>query len=444
MVRSASTPNVENSLLDYDKAPREILKRYLMPPIASGRVQPKDRDHRRVSICFVSLKGMSDILQNQGDERALAQANAYIKLVFAAANKYGGYLSQSDVSETGDTLVILFGAPISHGEHEQNACRFAYELNNELNSSGLLLSHQIGINTGYVFAGETGSTKRRDYTTTGDNMNLAARLMSAAGPGNILISAHTAERLNPDYSLLKMDSIRVKGKSKPIDIFQLEMVEQKQQDDKKDKLTPFVGRHFELGQLEKIAEKVETGQTSWSYIHGDAGIGKSRLCSEFASRLKDRKWSVLAGSCQFYDSNNVFSAWKYPLRGLFGIDSADNDDQAWSKVFSLFDEIYGEGKVFAPLMADLLSIQERSSPVINSLDLKMRREKLLQTVNQLLANFSTLHTICIFFDNVQWIDSSSVELIKQVIGREGTRICVCLSSQSELPPQRAGRETAGY
>lgn len=435
LVRAAGAPDVEYSVLDYDNAPREILQRYLMPPIASGRVRAKDRDHRRVSISFISLKGMSDILQHQGDEQALEQANAYIKMVFAAANKYGGYLSQSDVSETGDTLVVLFGAPVSHGEHEQNACRFAYELNNELNRSGLLLSHQIGINTGYVFAGETGSSKRRDYTTTGDNMNLAARMMSAAGPGNILISAHTAERLNSDYSLRKLDSIRVKGKSKPIDIFQLEKVEQKQRDRKKDKFVPFVGRRFELGELENLAAGVEAGKPSWFYIHGDAGIGKSRLCSEFASRLENRGWSVLVGSCQFHDANNAFSGWKYPLRSLFGIDACDSDGQAWSKVFSLFDQIYREGRVFAPLLGSLLSLQEQSNPVINSLDPKMRREKLLQTINQLLANFSERQPVSIFFDNAQWIDSSSVELIRHVIGREDERICLCLSSQSESAPR---------
>lgn len=435
LVKKVQVPQVEHSLLDYDKAPREILKRYLMPPIASGKVQAKDRDHRRVSICFISLKGMSDILQNQGDEQALEQANGYIRLIFAAAAKYGGYLSQSDVSESGDTIVVLFGAPVSHGEHEQNACRFAYELNINLNDSGLLLSHQIGINTGYVFAGETGSSRRRDYTVTGDNMNLAARLMSAAGAGNILVSAYTAERLNNDYSLLKLDSIRVKGKSKPVDVFQLEKVEQKNQDDKKDKLIPFVGRQPELAHLASIADEVETGEARWSFIHGGAGIGKSRLCREFSTRLRDRDWSVLAGSCQFHDSNNAFSAWKYPLRTLFGICSSDTDDAAWSKVLGLFEEIYPRGKVFAPLIAGIVSIQERPNPVTNSLDPKMRREKLLQTLNQLLADFSTQHTTCIFFDNAQWIDSSSVELIKHVIESSGASICVCLSSQSESPPR---------
>lgn len=435
VVRKAGVPQVEHNLIDYNSAPRDILKRYLMPPIASGQVQAKDRDHRRVSISFISLKGMSDILQNQGDAQALEQANAYIKLVFAAASKYGGYLSQSDVSETGDTLVVLFGAPVSHGEHEQNACRFAYELNNKFNGAGLQLKHQIGINTGYVFAGETGSTRRRDYTTTGDNMNLAARLMAAAGPGNILISANTAERLTADYSLQKLDAIKVKGKSQLIDIFRLEIIAEELQPEKIEKQAPFVGRRFELEQLEKFSDKVKSRQAVWSYIHGDAGIGKSRLCREFAAGLKRRNWSVLTGICQFYDSNNAFSAWKYPMRRLFGIHSSDTNEQAWNKVFSLFDEIYPEGKVFAPLVAGVLAIEERSSPVINSLDPKMRREKLLQTVRQLMVNFSARHAICIFFDNAQWIDSSSVELIKHVIGSEGARIGLCLSSQSELPPQ---------
>lgn len=441
LLRTAGTPRVKHSLIDYNKAPRDILRRYLMPPIAAGKVRTKDRDHRRVSIVFISLKGLTDVLRKQGDERALQQMDAYIKLLFAVANKYGGYLSQSDVSETGDTLVVLFGAPISHGEHEQNACHFAYELNNEFNRSGLQLKHQIGINTGYVFAGETGSTRRRDYTTTGDNMNLAARLMGAAGPGNILISANTAERLTTDYSLRKLDAIKVKGKNELIDIFRLEQIADELQPEKMEKQVSFVGRIAELEQLGKLAEKAELNQVLWSYIHGSAGIGKSRLCREFASKLKRRNWVVLTGICQFYDSSNAFSAWKYPLRRLFGINSSDTDAQVWNKVFLSFDEVYPEGKVFAPLIADILAIQEQTNSVANSLDLKTRREKLLHTVKQLFANYSLRHNSCIFFDNVQWIDSSSVELIRHVIGTQGARICVCLLSQSDqAPPLLSGKQ----
>ncbi len=94
-----------------------------------------------------------------------------------------------------------------------------------------------------------------------------------------------------------------------------------------------------------------------------------------------------------------------------------------------------EGKVFAPLVADILAIQEQSNPVTNSLDLKIRREKLLYTVEQLLANYSRHYASCLFFDNVQWIDSSSMELIKQVIFTQRARICVCLLSQYDQMPE---------
>lgn len=435
LVRSTSTPDVRHGLVDYDRAPRHILRRYLMPPIAAGQVRSKDRDHRRVSIAFISLKGMTDLLEQRGDEQTLQQANAYIKLVFAAANKYGGYLSQSDVSESSDTLVVLFGAPISHGEHEQNACRFACELNSEFKKAGLQLQHQIGINTGYVFAGETGSTRRRDYTTTGDNMNLAARLMAAAGTGNILISANTADRLTSDYKLRKLDAIKVKGKSQLIDIYRLEIIADEVQLVEEHKQLSFVGRRAELQQLGEIAEWVTSNQSAWAYIHGEAGIGKTHLCSQFASRLRHNNWTVMSGTCQYHDSNNAFSAWKYPLRGLCGIELSDSDESAWNKVFHLFDEVYPEGKVFSPLLADLLGMQDRPNPVVNSLDLKTRREKLLHTVRKLLASYSRQHPICVFFDNVHWIDSSSVDLINQVIGIEDSAIAVCLLSQSEQPPQ---------
>ena len=434
VVTEASTPEFKQPLLDHHEAPRKILTRYLMPPIAAGKVRTKDRDHRRVSIVFISLKGLTGLLQDQGDEQTLQQANTYIRLLFTAAEKYGGYLSQSDVSEKGDTFVVLFGAPVSHGEHEKNACRFAFELNNKFNKTDLQLKHQIGINTGYVFAGETGSTRRRDYTTTGDNMNLAARLMAAAGVGNILVSANTVERLDDDFSLQKLEPIKVKGKSQLIDIYRLDKVAEDAGSSATSRKISFVGRTPELRQLDQIKRTTESGKATWTYLHGNPGIGKSQLCREYATRLKQDGWKVFTGICQFYDANNAFSAWKHPLRWLFQLESSEDEEQIWNKIDSLFDEIYPEGKIFAPLLADILTIQERSNPIINSLDLKTRREKLIQIIKRLISSSSTQQPCCLFFDNAQWIDSSSAELVREMINLEDKPISICISSQSPQPP----------
>src|SRR6185295_10984167 len=128
-------------------------------------------------------------------DAALAAVDAYLKLVFDALDTHGGFLGGSDAAETGDKLIVLFGAPVSSERKEASAVRFALDLDAALKSSGLSLRHRIGISAGFVFAGEIGSPARREYTVIGDSVNLAARLMTASKPGEIFISAPTADRL---------------------------------------------------------------------------------------------------------------------------------------------------------------------------------------------------------------------------------------------------------
>ena len=81
----------------------------------------------------------------------------------------------------------------------------------------------IGINTGPVIMGPIGSKDRMDYTMIGDHVNLACRLCDLADPGEIIISANTANSLTQGtFKLIKKDPVQVKGKEKPINIYQVE------------------------------------------------------------------------------------------------------------------------------------------------------------------------------------------------------------------------------
>ena len=77
----------------------------------------------------------------------------------------------------------------------------------------------IGVNTGPLVAGNLGSIQRMDYSVIGDTVNLAARLESAAGAGEIIISQATRDKIGDKFALEKRDSIKVKGKEKPIQIY---------------------------------------------------------------------------------------------------------------------------------------------------------------------------------------------------------------------------------
>jgi len=409
-----------------------ILQRYLMPPIAAGKISSLTGEHRRTTIVFIYILRSTELLVSSGDTELLRQMNEYMNFVLNGIEKYNGYLITSDVSEHGDKLLIAFGAPISCEHQEENAVRFACELNDTLDNSYLYLQHQIGINTGYIFAGEIGSSNRREYTTIGDTTNLAARLMSAADAGTIITSASTAEKCGDFFDKTALNPIRVKGKSQPISIYKINRLHEYEKTTlPQGQNSPLFGRENEMAQLLGIAKHVQSGHCAWIYVHGESGIGKTRLCMEFTQELHLSGWLGLSGICQSYTKNTAYRAWFYPLRKIIGISLNDSQESSWQKIKKAFSYYIPTLEVFAPLIADILSIEHESNPVVKSLDAKTKREKRIYTVCKLIESLASRSPVVIFFDNAQWIDRSSLELFNEILSLTSSPILFCLTSRDK-------------
>jgi adenylate cyclase len=131
----------------------------------------------------------------------------------------------------GDALMAGFGIPISYDDNEDRAVRAAIAMYVELQKWNLVraargqdpVDHRVGVNTGLVVSGNIGSPKRMDYTMIGDGVNLAARLESACKQysAGILISESTRDRLRGTYRLRDVDIVVVKGKTRPVGIYEV-------------------------------------------------------------------------------------------------------------------------------------------------------------------------------------------------------------------------------
>jgi len=141
--------------------------------------------------------------------------------------KYDGTLDKY----MGDAIMAIYGAPVERSNHAYNACHSALEMMEELGklnrkwiSEGKApLDIGIGINTGDMMVGNMGSDQRFDYTVMGDSVNLGSRLEGANKNyrTNILISEYTYERVKDEFVCMEVDSVRVKGKTLPVMIYQL-------------------------------------------------------------------------------------------------------------------------------------------------------------------------------------------------------------------------------
>lgn len=410
-----------------------VLRRYVMPPIAKGKATGIIGEHRRVTIVFIYLKGLAESLIERGDEYTLKQVNTYINKLIELATQFGGYFAASDTSEHGDKLIVMFGAPISLDQQEDRAIRFVNALREYIINSHFSFSQQTGVNTGYVFAGAIGSKERREYTCIGDVVNLSARLMASAWTGNVLVSALTSERASDGFIWHRMTPIKVKGKSKPIEIYKLmgtdsmeeSLFEVKNQ-------TPFVGREVEREQILSLAEIPQNDKKPvCCHVYGESGIGKSRLCFEVLKQLYKQGWQRFTGVCHSYNSNSAYSAWVEPLKLLFGISVDDSDKIAATKINDTVQNLCPQFIDFSPLVADILNIEIDNNIVIHSFDAKTKREKTMSVIVALMKEISVLHPVFMLFDNADWLDSSSAELIDRISFCKCTSVLFCIVSHTD-------------
>ncbi len=421
---------------DVSRAPSNVLVRYVLPPLATplaeGRVPEFLAEHRRVTAVFINVIGMADLLARDGDAEALNNIDAYLKLVLANLEKHGGFLGGSDAAETGDKLIVLFGAPTASERDEVSAMRFALDLNANLRAARLPFKHRIGISTGFVFAGEVGSGIRREYTVIGDSVNLAARLMTAAKPGQVFVSTPTVERSRDEFELHKLRPLSLKGKSLKIQAYRLDAARAVRQA-KERAASNLMGRAAETASLVGLAREARDGMRL-AFVSGAPGIGKSALLEDLTTRLDADGWRVLAGYCAAHYSRTVFAAWVEPLRELLGIAHMAGAE-AWLCLRNEVARLRPDLVMLAPLLAEMLALPSDDEPMLRFLDARARRDRLTALVTGVLEASARERPVALYFDDVHQSDGPSMALLAQVLPQlSGEAVFVLLSSRNETLP----------
>ena len=184
-------------------------------------------DRCEVSVLFSDIAGFTSISEKMEPEPLVSFLNRYLSEMTGIILGQQGTLDKYE----GDAIMAFWGAPIPQTDHARRACLTALEqqkqlekLRGEWEKQGLPPFHvRIGVNSGPVIAGNMGSESRFDYTVMGDNVNLASRLegVNKQYGTEIMISENTLALLGDEFVVRELDYIRVKGKEKPVKVFEL-------------------------------------------------------------------------------------------------------------------------------------------------------------------------------------------------------------------------------
>jgi len=181
--------------------------------------------HVTATVMFADIRSFTTIAESQTPSDTIELLNGYFGLMFDAITNNGGTVNQM----VGDGLMAVFGAPMFHEDHCERAVTAGLEMLEQLKvfnaqqaANRLMQIHiGIGIASGEMIAGYTGTQTRATYTCIGDTVNLAARIenhtKTALRP--LLIDMHTREGLSDSYKLESLGEVLFKGKHQPIHIF---------------------------------------------------------------------------------------------------------------------------------------------------------------------------------------------------------------------------------
>jgi len=236
-------------------------------------------ERRQVAILFADLSGYTRLSRSQDPEETHTLLTRYFEIVDTVIQDFGGAIDK----HIGDAVMGVFGAPVAYGNDVERAMRAAMAIHEGMaklsGETGVALGAHIGIASGEVVAAETGSATRRDYTVTGDAVNLAARLTDLASIGETVISDDVQRASVAFAQSSPLGSVAIRGLADAVTAFKLSAVHAAGRS-----AQPLVGREGDRRRFAMLIENARrSGTGSAALLRADPGMGKSRLAEALAA-----------------------------------------------------------------------------------------------------------------------------------------------------------------
>ncbi|HZT95545.1 MAG TPA: adenylate/guanylate cyclase domain-containing protein [Chloroflexota bacterium] len=366
------------------------------------------RESRRiVTVLFADLVGYTDLIESTSEqtEQVRGLLGQCFDLLARIVEDHGGTVEKF----IGDAVCALFGAPTVHEDDPERALRCALSMRDAvevfqpteeaLECIGLAI--RIGVSTGHVVGGTVQRGGERQYSVTGDAVNTAARLQSAAGTGQIFVSGATETLVRSSFEFESLGGMKLKGKRQPVDAFRLIGPIQAEPNRY---AADLVDREVEMEHLLYCLGLARRGTPQVVEIVGEAGIGKSALLSAFSRRIEEQAIVALA-SCPLLGST--------PLMPFQAIASALISTPSAS---DLLEPSRGEIRLVEEARARLTELAA-GAPAIDGPDDLVH---LASHMRLLIIEHAKSRPVAVLLEDLQRADPQSLELWRLLAGSPWT------------------------
>ena len=410
-------------------------RRKLLNAIAELRDEAKDRpskddttsqaaakdtaaERRQVTVMFSDLVGSTALAARLDPEDMRENIVAYQKCAAETVGRFGGYIAKY----LGDGVLIYFGYPRAHEDDAERAVRAGLEL---ITAVAALNTHtplqtRVGVATGLVVVGDLiGSGEAAERGIVGETPNLAARLQGIAAPNTIVIAEDTRKLLGNLFEFTDLGPQDLKGIAGPVHAFAVlraSSVESRFEAMHAGGISPLVGREEELEMLLRRWARAKSADGQVVLLAGEAGIGKSRLTAALLESLAGEPHTRLRYFCSPQHTDSALYPIISQMERAAGFAYDDTPQQKLDKLDALLAQT-ATSKQDAALLADLLSLPNDGRFPTLELPAQQRRQKTLEALSAQLAALSRSKPVLMIFEDVHWIDPTSLEALGRAVDR---------------------------
>ena len=383
-----------------------------------------DDNLRQVTAMCCDLVDSTNLLGTWGAERYSDMLDSYHAACAGIVARWGG---MSDDPQGDDGIMCYFGVPLAYEDSVARALRAGLEILQAVAQLGVQV--RIGVVTGHVVV--------KAGQPIGVSLHLAARLQSIARPGTLVASDSTRQIVKDKFVFERLiDLPRLKGFPLAVSAYQVlgEASDHAMpRSEAASQRTPFVGRDAELKLIESHWSGVQTSGLRAVLVSGEAGMGKSRLASEFRRTLYARGHKTIEFRCTPEHAHSAFHPLIDLMRSRLRLQDDDSTEAKLARIQARLPDTAQEGDL--ALVASLLSVAADGHLAPVPFSAEKQRQRTLDVLVSWLVFESRSGPVCLVVEDLQWIDPSTRECVHRLMA-EGAQapVLVLLTLRSELAP----------
>ena len=368
------------------------------------------RERKVVTVVFCDLVGFTARAESMDPEDVEALLRPYHERVRAELERHGGTVEKF----IGDAVMALFGAPTAHEDDPERAVRAALAIREFALEDELEL--RVGITTGEALVSLDARPDAGEGMASGDVVNTAARLQSAAPVNGVIADETTYRATRAVIEYEPAEPIEAKGKTEPIAVWEAQDVRARRGVDvAHGRRSELVGRDQELSVLRDAFNRVRSSRTSQLVtLVGIPGIGKSRLVHELFRIVENDPELVTwrQGRCLAYGDGVTLWALGEIVKAQAGIHEQDPPEVATAKIRSSAGEAVSDSADAPWVESNLLALIGLASESDLGGD---RRGQAFAAWRRYFEGMAEQRPLVLVFEDLHWADESLLDFVDELV-----------------------------